>query len=128
MNYGTSYYYSFVPNAPALVRKPFPGRGKPVTWETIVDTLPDIPGCLRQIGMANQLSMPSLKEDTAFDANFYEKYNFANPAAIRATNSWKSAVHHMEEVINAREVIRKEEYKIGYEWLLPSKIALVVEI
>jgi len=128
MNYGTSFYYGFVPNAPASMRKPFPGRGHKITWDTIIETLPDIHGCLPQIGMANQLSMPPLKEDTILSSNFQRKYKFTNPAAIRAVNKWKVSVEDIQKKIEEIEGIRKGEYGIGYEWLMPSTVAFVVEV
>jgi len=128
MNYGTNFYYSFVPNAPALLRRPFPGRGANITWDTIIHTLPDITECLKQVGMSNQLSMPPPKDDTVLYSNFQKKYKFANPAAIRAVNKWKQTIEEIEKKIGNADAIRTQQYTVGYEWLLPSRVAFVVEV
>eukprot|EP01118_Nematostelium_gracile_P010621 TRINITY_DN3689_c0_g1_i3.p1 TRINITY_DN3689_c0_g1~~TRINITY_DN3689_c0_g1_i3.p1 ORF type:complete len:1059 (-),score=260.06 TRINITY_DN3689_c0_g1_i3:85-3261(-) len=128
MNFSTSFYYAFVPNAPGLVRKPFPDRKTEIDWDYITDTLPDIVGCLHQIGMSNQLSQPALGEDVMLAADLQAKYDFANPAAMRAVRRWKADLEDIERKIKEIDGRRIQEYGIGYEWLMPSKVAFVVSV
>jgi hypothetical protein len=111
------------------MRKPFPNnRSTKVTWRYIIDSLPSIKTCLKQIGMVSQLAMSPLESDTLLGSSFQIKYKFSSGDANRVVNEWHSNIEALQKEFEIRDYERIAEYGVGYPWLQPKWVAFSIQV
>lgn len=111
------------------MRKPFPNtRNVKVTWRYLIDSLPDVTTCLKQIGMVKQLAMSPPETDTLLGSSFNTKYKFSSGEANRLVNEWRQRVEALQKKFEKKEYERIAEYGVGYPWLQPKWIAFSIQV
>ncbi|XP_068198242.1 hydroperoxide isomerase ALOXE3-like [Antennarius striatus] len=115
VNNGQFDYYSWIPNAPLLLRKPPPTAKGQSSMESILETLPNTTEAVSFAAMAKLLSENF--SDMVFLGRYPEE-RFEEPAFQHMVQKFQNELSHLGDAIQ----MRNSQLEIPYTYLHPANI------